>query len=237
VRLVSEDAKGVTYDESRSSLRLSPASALDLTGLTGFSRLLAAHKLAAAQDPHATSPGCVLQGTVRVKSLPGHVYVAAPRVLSNVDGRMMFTITPEALAGGFNVSHTIRALSFGPPFPGQASPLEGATTLPARGAAAYQYHLRVVPTMYETLSGRVIDSRQYSASDFAQEHERNSAVFVHPGVWLRYDFSPTVVRRVEVRRSFLQFVTSLFAILGGVFSISGVLDQVWFRATEVKKDK
>ena len=205
MNLISEDSKGLLYDESHARL----------------TRVEAA-------------PGCVLAGSVRVKGLPGSLHVSAQRS-AGFDGRMQFTVDPTA-ARAFNASHTIRRLSFGPRFPGQVSPLEAVSSAPTQAPAAFQYHLRVVPTVYEPLAGPPIDSRQYSASDFVAEYEPRAAPHVHPGLWLRYDFSPTMVRRVEVRRTFLQFLTSLCALLGGVFTIFGLVDQVGFRATDSKKD-
>jgi hypothetical protein len=207
VRLVSEDNKGTPYDESLARVEL-----------------------------RDTSPGCALKGSVRVKGLPGHLHVAAQRTVANFEGRLMFAVEPSA-AAAFNASHTIRRLSFGPAFPGQVSPLDGTTSAPTARSAGYQYHLRVVPTVYEHLGGRATDSRQYSVSDFVQEYDAHAAPHVHPGLWLRYDFSPTMVRRVETRRSFLQFVTSLCAILGGVFALSGLVDQLVHRTIDGAKDK
>jgi hypothetical protein len=207
VRLISEDNKGTPYDESTVRLEL-----------------------------RDTNPGCAVKGGVRVKGLPGHLHVAAQRTVANVEGRLMFAVEPSA-AAAFNASHTIRRFSFGPPFPGQVSPLDGTASAPTARSAGFQYHLRVVPTIYEHLGGRVTDSRQYSVSDFVQEYDSHAAPHVHPGLWLRYDFSPTMVRRVETRPSFLQFVTSLCAILGGVFALSGLVDQLVHRTIDGAKEK
>lgn len=234
---MSEDAKGVPYDESTTSkLALIP---LSLNSDPRVAQLVqrgggAAAAMNLAGEAAFAQPGCRLVGTLHVRRVPGHLYVAAPRVLTNMDGRLVYTVPQEALTS-FNVSHTISRLSFGPPFPGQVSPLEGVSSAPTKAVAAFQYHLRVVPTVYEPLYGRnTVDSQQYSASDFVQEYEPSAGVFVHPGIWLRYDFSPILVRRVESRRTLLQFATSLCAILGGVFALSGLLDQLLYRATEKK---
>lgn len=53
----------------------------------------------------------------------------------------------------------------------------------------------------------------------------------------RYDFSPIMVRMVETRDSFLTFLVSVCAILGGVFTLAGLLDQVAYRTTEGRKGK
>ena len=53
----------------------------------------------------------------------------------------------------------------------------------------------------------------------------------------RYDFSPIMVRLIETRRSFLYFLTSVCAILGGVFALSGIIDTIFHRAAEATKKK
>lgn len=213
---VSEDAKGAIYEGERSSLSHTPLGA------------------------GADAPGCRVAGTLRVKGLPGVLSVTPNRGAFGPNGALLFALPPEVVAG-FNASHSFAALDFGPRFPGQVSSLTGVASAPTARVAAFTYHVRVVPTLYEPLRGRPVASRQYSSSDFVVEVDAGAAGHGHahaaPGLWLRYDFSPTMVRRVEVRRSFLQFLTGLCAILGGVFALSGVVDTVVFRVTETAKDK
>ncbi len=180
--------------------------------------------------------GCRVAGNVRVRKVAGVLHVSAPRTLTNMEGRLAFTISPETMAT-YNASHVISHLSFGPPFPGQVSPLDGVVSTQVPSTASYQYHIKVVPTLFEYLYGTTVDSQQFSVSDFVQAFDPSANTYIHPGVWLRYDFSPIMVRLVETRRSFAQFVISLCAILGGLFAISGVVDQVFYRALEGRKQK
>lgn len=53
----------------------------------------------------------------------------------------------------------------------------------------------------------------------------------------RYDFSPIMLRLVEGRQSWLYFLTSVCAILGGVFALAGVLDTIFYRVAETAKTK
>ena len=62
-------------------------------------------------------------------------------------------------------------------------------------------------------------------------------MMAQPGVWFRYDFSPIMVRVVETRYGFLSFLVSLCAILGGVFALSGIVDQLLYRSLVERKDK
>jgi hypothetical protein len=110
--------------------------------------------------------GCRVAGSMTIKRVTGNFHVAPPRPMF---GGPFFMSAPVDVTG-FNATHTIRRLSFGPHFPGQVSPLDGHFAPPLRGGAAgvamYQYHLKVVPTLYERLGGRVLDSEQFSATDF-----------------------------------------------------------------------
>lgn len=204
---MSEDGKGNIYEPTRSHLVHTPVDS-----------------------------GCLVEGSVSVKCIPGHLHVSSHRNMGGMNGQMFFALDPSSQMD-FNASHTIKHLSFGPPFPGQVNPLTDVSSAPTSSPATFQYHLRVVPTVYEYLSRATIDSRQYSASDFVQEMDPRVAPHVRPGLYLRYDFSPTIVRRVETRRTFLQFLTSICAICGGLLSISGILDQVVYRTVESSKSK
>jgi hypothetical protein len=215
VRFVSEDAKGVAYDESRIKLALLPA-------------------------PDSEAPGCRAVGAISVKGLPGVISLAPARAAFGPSGEMAWAAAPDVLRA-FNASHAFARLAFGPPFPGQVCPLDGVTSAPTERVAAFTYHVRVVPTVYEPLRGAHVHSRQYATTDFVQEVDVAPAghagghSHAAPGLWIRYDFSPALVRRVEVRRSALQYLTGLCAILGGVFALSGVVDTVLHRVLEAEK--
>jgi len=233
--LVVEDSKGVPYDEahvrvSRVPLTMAPVGRRIAKTLAQNPRGPEQHEAAQAQ------PGCRLTGAMRVKKVAGDFHVAATRQLVNMDGHFGYTIPPDVLAS-FNASHTIHALSFGPSFPGQVNPLTGyEPASPAKGPNMWQYHIRVVPTLYTYLYGSIVESEQYSASDFVTTGGEGG-MNVHPGVWWRFDFSPIMVRKAETRRSILQFLTSMFAILGGVYALSGIIDTVVWRTVDSAKVK
>ena len=47
-----------------------------------------------------------------------------------------------------------------------------------------------------------------------------------PGVFFIYDISPIMVKFTEKRKTFAYFVTSLCAIVGGVFTVAGIVDSL-----------
>ena len=58
-----------------------------------------------------------------------------------------------------------------------------------------------------------------------------------PGVFFFYDLSPIKVKLAEERTSFLHFVTSVCAIVGGLFSVSGIVDASVYHGHKAIKKK
>lgn len=58
-----------------------------------------------------------------------------------------------------------------------------------------------------------------------------------PGVFFFYDLSPIKVQITEVKSSFMHFLTSVCAIVGGVFTVSGILDAGVYQGERLIKKK
>lgn len=127
------------YDDSHVNIVKTP---LSLGSDPRIARTLARNPFAAGVADAAKKGGCRVAGTVRVRKVAGDIRVAASRTLQNVDGRLMYVIPPEQLSG-FNASHVIHHLSFGPAFPGQVNPLDATVSPTADVPAMYQYHIKV----------------------------------------------------------------------------------------------
>lgn len=52
---------------------------------------------------------------------------------------------------------------------------------------------------------------------------------VLPGIFFVYELSPFMIEASRIRMPILHFVTKLCAIVGGVFTVLGVLDSILFR--------
>ena len=50
-----------------------------------------------------------------------------------------------------------------------------------------------------------------------------------PGVFFIYDISPIKVKFTEKQQSFTYFLTSLCAIVGGVFTVAGIVDAILYQ--------
>lgn len=52
-----------------------------------------------------------------------------------------------------------------------------------------------------------------------------------PAVYFHYEFSPIMAKFTQSRRSYSSFLTGLCAILGGVFTMAGMVDSCLHRMT------
>ena len=83
----------------------------------------------------------------------------------------------------------------------------------------------MVPTTYRYASGKKVDSCQYSLTEQFKSAHDPSKGFVLPGVFFIYDISPIMVEFTVRQMSFTYFLTSLCAIVGGVFTVAGIVDS------------
>lgn len=104
------------------------------------------------------------------------------------------------------------------------------------GGAVYQYFLKVVPTSYSTIGNSVIGSNQFSVTEHHRDPQPGSQQL--PGVFFFYDLSPIKVTFQEERSSFMTFLTSACAIVGGIFTVSGIVDAlIWSGQRAMRKKR
>lgn len=98
-------------------------------------------------------------------------------------------------------------------------------------SVSYSYFLKVVPTTYAYLDGKVVNNTyQYSVTRSTKVISANSMFGSQlPGIFVNYELSPIMVKYVERSKSFTHFVTGCCAIIGGLFTIAGMLDSVTYR--------
>ena len=57
------------------------------------------------------------------------------------------------------------------------------------------------------------------------------------GVFFMYDLSPMMVQLTETRRSLTHFLTGVCAIVGGVFTVAGMVDGMLYHSQRALKKK
>ena len=171
--------------------------------------------------------GCKLKGTFFLDAVPG-VFIISPKAFSPTIERLK----REGLKN-INVEHIINDLSFGEHIPryklfgfGYESyqlmhTLKHKKRINEKFPMVYQYYLKIVPTKYKHYRGTSLEKYQYTVNSFSEFYYDGS-----PLLFFRYDLSPITVEYKHTKMSFLTFLINVFAILGGVFTVAGIIDAI-----------
>eukprot|EP00614_Pseudopedinella_elastica_P024820 CAMPEP_0172616298 /NCGR_PEP_ID=MMETSP1068-20121228/63549_1 /TAXON_ID=35684 /ORGANISM="Pseudopedinella elastica, Strain CCMP716" /LENGTH=320 /DNA_ID=CAMNT_0013421685 /DNA_START=67 /DNA_END=1029 /DNA_ORIENTATION=+ len=221
------------------------AIALDMEATKGDPSQDTSSEVAKTPYPGTQGPaeGCTLRGELTVAKVGGnfHLAVGGPTLSPgggaiHLSGGLFGAL--GGMAKGANLSHTVHHLSFGPDFTGLANPLDGVTNLVPTDVGQYQFNIKVIPTVYRPLGiRRTVFSNQFSVSeqfvrlDLMTALQQPSA----SGIYFYYDFYPVMVEYHEEKPSFLQFLTRVCGIIGGVFTVAGVIDRILHGAQEQMK--
>ncbi|TYG86865.1 hypothetical protein ES288_A13G167000v1 [Gossypium darwinii] len=189
--------------------------------------------------PAPLSGGCRIEGYVRVKKVPGNLIISARSGSHSFDASKM------------NMSHVISHLSFGKtvspqvlndvkrliPYLGRShDKLNGRSFINHRDLDAnvtIEHYLQVVKTEVVTTKSshdhRIIEEYEYTAhSSLAQ------SVYI-PVAKFHFELSPMQVLVTEDSKSFSHFLTNVCAIIGGVFTVAGILDSIFHNTIRLMK--
>ncbi|KAG4112151.1 hypothetical protein ERO13_D13G145300v2 [Gossypium hirsutum] len=189
--------------------------------------------------PAPLSGGCRIEGYVRVKKVPGNLIISARSGSHSFDASKM------------NMSHVISHLSFGKtvspqvlndvkrliPYLGRShDKLNGRSFINHRDLDAnvtMEHYLQVVKTEVVTTKSshdhRIIEEYEYTAhSSLAQ------SVYI-PVAKFHFELSPLQVLVTEDSKSFSHFLTNVCAVIGGVFTVAGILDSIFHNTIRLMK--
>ncbi|KAH8514643.1 hypothetical protein H0E87_007461 [Populus deltoides] len=166
--------------------------------------------------------GCNINGSLEVNRVAGSFHFAPWK--SFHQSNFMIQDLLDLQKDSYNISHRINRLAFGDYFPGVVNPLAGIQLMHDTPNGVQQFFIKVVPTIYTDIRGRTVHSNQYSATEHFKKSELTPLDSL-PGVYFFYDFSPIKVIFKEEHISFLHFMTSICAIIGGIFTIAGIIDS------------
>jgi len=195
----------------------------DIADLEVFARgeVKKLHRNTGAKFHEVFSEGCRIQGFVEVARVPGTVHFQA---MHTADRTLNLAFT--------NVSHQVHSFTFGDEpaktqgmlpeeYSRHAAPLDGKTFSVDRFHQAPHHFIKVVHTRFEES-----DLRSYQQTH--QWSVRSIQRKTVPQAKFSYDLSPVEVVIRKGDRRWYDFVTSIFAIIGGAFTVmsmtSGVLN-------------
>lgn len=172
-------------------------------------------------------PGCMVSGHVLVNRVPGNFHLEARSKLHNLNAAMT------------NLSHVVNHLSFGTPlnkdiqrkvskYPQfqQKHPLDGKSFVNKDFHQAHHHYSKVVSTHFQ-VGGMISQTREIVGYQMLSQSQimHYSEIDV-PEAKFSYDLSPMAVLVSSKGRRWYDFVTSVCAIVGGTFTVVGLIDSV-----------
>jgi len=166
-----------------------------------------------SSDEH---PGCQISGTLHLNRAPGHFYIQAKSMAHDLDPRVA------------NLSHVVHHLSFEsydetlvagrharkkrPKFSKATAPLDETTYVLSEPHESWHHYLKLVST--NTDYYHVTPSHQLA---LYRDDRVTEAKFI-------LDISPIAVHFRSERRPWYDYVTSVLAIVGGTFTVVGMVE-------------
>ena len=197
----------------------------------------------------AAAPGCALSGFVLAKKVPGtlhfiarapgHSFDFATQNLSHVVGEFSFGSRPSS-------PRRLRTLAAMHPLglsPDWADKLAGQAFISQNERSTFEHHARVVLTSIEPRRGGPaahFDAYEYTVHShaFVAEAPLTGAGATDganvlprpapppPAAKFSFDVSPIQIVVTEQKKALYHFVTSTCAVVGGVFTVAGIVDGV-----------
>ena len=178
--------------------------------------------------------GCNLKGHFFVDAVPGSFLIT-----SGFYGGTVQRLASEGLLK-INAQHKINEISFGETsqrylvwsnFGKQISKLSYSLNDVKKKyqqfTNVYQYYLKIVPTKYLSYKDEINDY-QYTYNSYAER-----GIQEMPSMHFRYDLSPITVESKLYKETFLNFIINIFAILGGVFTVTGIIDAIIHKSVAI----
>uniref|UniRef100_A0A5F4VUM5 Endoplasmic reticulum-Golgi intermediate compartment protein n=1 Tax=Callithrix jacchus TaxID=9483 RepID=A0A5F4VUM5_CALJA len=182
--------------------------------------------------------GCQVYGFLEVNKVAGNFHFAPGKSFQQSH------VHVHAVESNFgwcclqiNMTHYIQHLSFGEDYPGIVNPLDHTNVTAPQASMMFQYFVKVVPTVYMKVDGEVLRTNQFSVT----RHEKVANGLLGdqglPGVFVLYELSPMMVKLTEKHRSFTHFLTGVCAIIGGMFTVAGLIDSLIYHSARAIQKK
>eukprot|EP00240_Pyramimonas_obovata_P001133 CAMPEP_0118942772 /NCGR_PEP_ID=MMETSP1169-20130426/36801_1 /TAXON_ID=36882 /ORGANISM="Pyramimonas obovata, Strain CCMP722" /LENGTH=486 /DNA_ID=CAMNT_0006887843 /DNA_START=217 /DNA_END=1677 /DNA_ORIENTATION=+ len=216
--------------------KLIPAAAA-----SGVKALPMADAEAAAQTMKVGAPGCSVEGFVLVKKVPGNLHISAHSQKHSFNNGVM------------NMTHVVHHLSFGKEISRNkwamvqrlhpdgllnawSNRLKGRVFFSTEANITHEHYTQVVMTSVEPRTFGIVEVG-YNRVDLYEYTHHSHAIKTDemPMTKFSFDPSPMQVLVKEKPRHFYHFITTVCAIIGGVFTVAGIADSTVFHTAKLFK--
>lgn len=195
-----------------------------------FEQCIKERKLDTVQSKKAFDEGCNIFGSLEVNRMGGSFHIAPGKSFS-INHIHVHDVQPFS-SSKFNTSHRINRLSFGEEFGfGHTNPLDNLEVTAKDMAIMYNYYFKIVPTVFVPNDNTpIIHTNQFSVTTHQKSAQASSgSESAMPGVFFSYELSPLMVKYTQKSNSFSHFLVNICGIIGGIFTVAGLLDSIFHR--------
>jgi len=216
-----------------------------VAGATGGAQRQALPGVSSKTEGHdMQGEGCQLTGSLQISRVPGNFRISAKSDSHSFNTRVM------------NVSHHVDKLVFGAikeagrlkhvmPIEERSS-LFSTSFMMHQELATLKHYLKVVPYQYNFLDGERHHTYLYKANYneyrprklewFEGKADAHVDTALVPNAVFHYDISPVMVVVREETQAFATFVTKICAVIGGIYTVIGLIDNVIYHGgNSIKK--
>ena len=179
--------------------------------------------------------GCKLEGTIQVLRVPGNFHIS-----THAYGSIVAKLLSEGIFK-LDLSHKINHISFGDETDirnikskfdvGILNPLDGVEKIDHTNQKLYEYYLKVVPTTFVDIEENTLSAHQFTSN--SNENINNNMIST---IFFRYDISPILIKITQYRELFFHFFIQICAIVGGMFTVMGIIDHLLYKLTRGKQE-
>ncbi|XP_042236903.1 endoplasmic reticulum-Golgi intermediate compartment protein 3-like [Homarus americanus] len=172
--------------------------------------------------------GCQIYGYLEVNRVGGNFHLAPGKSFQH--NHLHIHDVQQYRTADFDLSHRIRHLSFGVNIPGKTNPIDGTELKTEKGPKTINYYIKIVPTTYEKVDGSTLSTNQFSVTQHQKNIQMGMGETGLPGVFFTYELSPMMVKYTEKHKSLGHFLTGVCSIIGGVFTVAGIIDSIIYHS-------
>ncbi|KAJ3096015.1 Endoplasmic reticulum-Golgi intermediate compartment protein 3 [Phlyctochytrium planicorne] len=178
--------------------------------------------------------GCNMHGYIEVNKVAGNFHFAPGKSFQQGSVHVHDLHSYQS-NDKFDFSHHIHTLSFGKRID-FSNPLDNVAKGVSNDAFMYQYFIKVVSTKYQYRNGTMVNTNQIAVTEHERDLSAGNAMGL-PGVFFNFEISPMLVTYQEYKKPFSHFLTDICAIVGGVFTVAGIVDSIIYTAEKTLKKK
>jgi hypothetical protein len=201
--------------------------------------------------------GCRVTGTAKLNRINGNLHFA-PGASFSAPQRHVHDVSLYSQDGDFSFKHKINHFSFGPSVNSlyaasvdvSSNPLDGVQATEGGKEYLYSYYLKVVPTRFEYLDGKILETYQFSSTyhdrplSGGRDDDHPNTLHARggiPGLFFNFEMSALkVINREDYQTTWPGFLLNVISAIGGVLTVGAVLDRTVYaanKALRTKKDK